>query len=295
MSRLKTINHFINLFYLGGRMPKFAICYDDRKEIGSTGERVSVIGLGTWNIRDEKQMFNTLVYAIERGIDNIDTAEMYGDGSAEELVGKVAKHVGRDRVFITTKLLPYRFRSKDLAEKAMKSSLARLGLKTVDLILIHWPDSFVGLDVQIKSLEYLAEKGYTRYIGVSNFDAYQLEKALSFTKKHEIVIDQIRYSVAYKQPENRLLPLAIEKKITIQAYTPIERGSLASSRILARLAEKYGKTSIQIALNYLIAKPRVIAIPKTERKKWVDEIIGAMGWRLCPEDIEYLESIAKID
>jgi diketogulonate reductase-like aldo/keto reductase len=275
-------------------LPKFPICYEDRKEIGATGEKVSAIGLGTWNIRSEERMFETLVYAVERGIDNFDTAEMYGDGSAEELVGRVVRHVGRDRVFITTKLLPHRFRSPELAEKAMKASLARLGLKTVDLVLIHWPDSIVSLEVQVRSLEHLAEKGYTRYIGVSNFDAYQLEEALRYTRKHEIVVDQVRYSVSYRYPENRLLPLSMEKRITIQAYTPIERGSLASSHVLARIAEKYGKTPIQIALNYLISRPRVIAIPKTERKERVDEFLGALGWRLSPEDIEYLESIPKV-
>ncbi len=271
-------------------MPKFPICYDDRKEIGRTGEKVSAIGLGTWSIRNPNSAIEAMVHAVELGIDNIDTAEMYGDGTAEEIVGVVLRKVGRDRVFVTTKLLPHRFRSEDLAEKAMRASLRRLDVKTVDLVLIHWPDTLVSIEKQVRVLESLAEKGYTRYIGVSNFDAVLLEEALSATKKYEIVVDQVRYSVAYRAPEQRLLPLAIEKGITLQAYTPIERGAVARSEILKSLADKYGKTPVQIALNYLISRPRVIAIPKTERKERVEEFAGALGWRLSEEDLEFLEA-----
>ncbi len=270
-------------------LPLFPICYEDKKEIGKTGERVSAIGLGTWNIRDRSRAIDALVYAVENGIDNIDTAEMYGDGLAEEIVGEVVKRVGRDRVFVTTKLLPHRFRSRDLAEKAMRASLSRLGLSQVDLVLIHWPDSLVDIKSQIEALEYLAEKGYTRHIGVSNFEVSQLEEALVSTRKHEIVVDQVRYSVVYRQPEKRLIPYAVDHGITIQAYTPIERGSVSRLELLTRIGEKYGKTPVQVALNYVISRPRVIAIPKTEKKHRVEEFLGAMGWRLSPEDLELLE------
>jgi diketogulonate reductase-like aldo/keto reductase len=270
-------------------MVRFPVDTSDRKEIGKTGERVSAIGLGTWNIRDPKAAIEALTYAVELGIDNIDTAEMYGDGAAEEVVGVVVRKVGRDRVFITTKLLPHRFRDPDLAEKAMKASLARLQVETVDLVLIHWPDTIASLEKQIRTLEMLAEKGYTRYIGVSNFDHFLLEEAITYTRKHELVADQVWYSVMYKEPEYRLIPLAISKGITIQAYTPIERGAVSRSRVLLELAEKYNKTPVQIALNYLISRPRVVAIPKTERRERVEEFHGAMGWRLDEKDIELLE------
>jgi diketogulonate reductase-like aldo/keto reductase len=272
-------------------MPRFPVDTSDRKEIGKTRETVSAIGLGTWGIRDPNAAIEAMVYAVELGIDNIDTAEMYGDGAAEEFVGKVLRIVGgRSKVFVTTKLLPHRFRNQELAEKAMKASLHRLGVDTVDLVLIHWPDTIASIEQQVKVLESLAEKGYTRYIGVSNFDVALLEEAMTSTRKHEIVVDQVRYSVSYKYPESRLLPFAIERGVSIQAYTPIERGAVARSEILRRIAEKYGKTPVQVALNYLISRPRVIAIPKTEKKKRIEEFVGAMGWRLDPSDIEFLES-----
>jgi len=270
-------------------VPLFPIDTSDRKEIGKTGERVSAIGLGTWSIRDPRRAVDAIVYAIELGIDNIDTAEMYGDGAAEEIVGEAIRRAGRERVFITTKLLPHRFRDPELAEKAMRASLRRLGVKTVDLVLIHWPDTIASLETQIRVLESLAEKGYARYIGVSNFDKHLLEEALALTRKREIVADQVRYSVVYKHPESALLPLAIQRGVTIQAYTPLERGSVAQYDIIRRLARKYGKTPVQVALNYLISRPRVVAIPKTERRERVEELVGAMGWRLSAEDIELLE------
>ena len=270
-------------------MPRFPVDTSDRKPVGKTGETVSAIGLGTWSIRDPASALEALVYAVELGVDNIDTAEMYGDGVAEEIVGKVIARVGKDRVFVTTKLLPHRFRSEELAEKALRASLRRLRLETVDLVLIHWPDSLVPIERQIRVLESLAEKGLTRYIGVSNFDAAQLEEALSYTRKHELVVDQVRYSVAYKAPEYRLLPLALSRGVTIQAYTPIERGAVAEYELIREIAEKYGKTPVQVALNYLISRPRVVAIPKTERKERVEELVGAMGWRLSERDIEILE------
>ncbi|MEB3780426.1 MAG: aldo/keto reductase [Desulfurococcales archaeon] len=274
-------------------MPETPLVIDssDRKPIGRTGETVSAIGIGTWAILDYERAYDALVYAIELGIDNIDTAEMYGDGKAESLVGRVIETVGKDRVFITTKLLPHRFREKDLALRAARASLSRLGLKTVDLILIHWPDSFTPIEVQIRNLEFLAESGVTRYIGVSNFDRSDLEKALSSLRSHELVVDQVKYSVLDKTVEKSLLQYAISRNVSIQAYTPLERGRVLRIKILEELGEKYGKTPVQVALNYLISKPRVIAIPKTEKRKHVEEIIGAMGWRLSQEDIIKLQNI----
>jgi len=273
-------------------MPRFPIDPNDRKPIGRTGETVSAIGLGTWAIRDPNSMIEALVYAFTHGIDNVDTAEMYGSGSAERIVGEAVRRVGRDNVFITTKLYPHRFRDPVLAEKAAKASLSRLGVKTVDLVLIHWPDDIAPIEVQIRSLEHLAERGLARYVGVSNFDANLLEEALSASRKHDLVVDQVHYSVFNKRHvEEKLLPLVLQRKVTIQAYTPIERGRVVDNPLLKSIAEKYGKTPAQVALNYLISRPRTVAIPKTERLERVREFIGAMGWRLADKDIIILENI----
>ena len=260
----------------------------DRKPIGSTGETVSAIGIGTWGIRDYLRAEETLSMITSYGIDNIDTAEMYGEGLAEELVGRVVRRIGKENVFVTTKMLPGHLLSRYEVEKAAKASLRRLGMSQVDLFLIHWPNPSLTIEEQVRNFETVYEKGYTRYIGVSNFDEHQLEEAIYAAKGAEIVIDQVRYSVLSRGVERSLLPRAISLGVSIQAYTPLEHGAVARNKIVQEAARRVGKTPIQVALNYLIAHYRVIAIPKTEDPRHLEEIAGAMGWRLPLEIIKML-------
>jgi len=270
---------------------KYPLDPSDRKPIGRTGETVSAIGLGTWAIRDYNKALKTYLEAVELGIDNIDTAEMYDNGEAERFVGELIRRAGRTRIFVTTKLLPHRFRSRETAVKAAKLSLERLGVKEVDLILIHWPDDLVPVEEQVRNLEAIAEEGLCRYIGVSNFSREEIERGRHVLRKHDIVVDQVKYSVLDRSVEKDLLSYAIREGITIQAYTPIEKGSVARVDKVREIATKYNKTPIQVALNYLISKPRVVAIPKAERREHLGEIIGSMGWRLREEDLEILSRL----
>ena len=272
-------------------MPRFPIDSSDRKPIGRRGETVSAIGIGTWAIRDYTRAEDVLVEAVELGLDLIDTAEMYGWGRAEELVGRVARRVGRDNVFITTKLLPEHFTDRSEALRAMRESLRRLGLREVDLILIHWPNRSVSIRDQVRALEALAEEGLARYIGVSNFDRKELEEAIYSTHRYDIVADQVKYSIYDRWVEQDLLAFAVENNVLIQAYTPLEKGRVARDRRLREIGEKYGKTPVQVALNYLISRPRVVAIPKTENRDHLYEIRGSLGWRLSPRDLEILEGM----
>ena len=269
----------------------FEIDHSDVKELGNTNEYVPAIGIGTWDIRNYKNAEKALIEAVNLGLNLIDTAEMYHSGRAEELVGKVSREVGRDNVFIVTKLMPDKFVEVDTAEKAVKNSLERLKVKYVDLLLIHWPNLSIPIERQVRILEYLADKGYTRYIGVSNFDHIQLEEAVKTVKKHHIAVNQVKYSVIDKTPEKLLLPLCIKYKVTIQAYTPLEKGKVASIKTIEEIARKYRKTPVQIALNYLISRPRVTAIPKTEKVERIREFKEATGWRLDIKDIEILEKL----
>ncbi|HID41374.1 MAG TPA: aldo/keto reductase [Pyrodictium sp.] len=273
-------------------MPLLPVDLSDRKPVG--GDTVSAIGLGTWAIRNPRQALEVLVEAVETGlIDNIDTAEMYGDGAAEELVGELLRRVGRDRVFVTTKVLPWRLRSPEELERALRASLRRLGVSTVDLVLIHWPLDDMPVAEQVRRLERVAiGGGYARYIGVSNFDHRQLEEALEATASAEIVVDQVHYSVLHRrQVEEKLLPLALRNGVTIQAYTPLERGLVARHPVVRRVAERLGYTPVQVALNYLISRPRVVAIPKTEQRSHLREILSALGWRMPVEALEELERL----
>lgn len=267
----------------------FPIDFLDKKPLGKTGEKIPAIGLGTWAIRDYSKARDAFLHAIEIGLNMIDTAEMYDAGRAEEFVGEIIREAGKENVFITTKLLPDHFTDKDEAIRAARFSLRRLGVEIVDLLLIHWPRSFTPIEKQIRALEAIAEEGYARYIGVSNFSLSQLSKAVEAVKKHEIVVDQVKYSVMDKSIEKDLLPYCVKNNITIQAYTPLERGAVAKNKTLREIGKKYEKTAVQIALNYLISRPMVVTIPKTERKDRVKEFRGAMGWRLKEEDLKLLE------
>lgn len=260
----------------------------DYKYIGS--DKVMAIGLGTYGIRSYDRAFEAFMYAITRGVNLIDTAEMYDGGRAEEFVGRVVREVSRDSLFITTKMLPNRLDDREKIVKAARESLRRMGISYVDLYLIHWPSEKIGVQQQIQNFEVLADLGITRYIGVSNFDATQLRIAIQSTKRHEIVVDQVHYSVLTRHYiEKELLPFCIKNNVTIQAYTPLERGSVVINPTLVSIASKYRRTPIQVALNYLISHRNVTAIPKSETVGHVQEILGAMGWRLELSDLEYIK------
>ena len=262
----------------------------DRKVLGKTGETISAIGIGTWNIRDASKAVDAMVHAVELGLDMVDTAELYGSGEAEKIVGRVVRKVGRDNIFITTKLLPNKFRDVASGLKAMRLSLSRLGVSEVDLLLIHWYEPYLNIRKMVHVLESIAEAGYTRYIGVSNFDRKLLKETIKNLCKYEIVMNQVRYNVYDRSIENTLLPYMMKEGITVQAYTPLDHGKVVEDMFLTDIGRKYGKTAVQVALNYLIAHERVTAIPKTERHEHVDEFYGALGWRLTLEDIKEISS-----
>lgn len=270
---------------------RFPIDYDDRKPLGRTGEKLPAVGIGTYGIRDYRAAEEALTHAVELGLNLVDTAEMYDNGRAEELVGRVVRRVGRDNVFVTTKLLPSHFAECGRVVKAARASLRRLGIDVADLVLIHWPNPGVPIPLQIRCLERLASLGLARYIGVSNFDTDRLAEALVSTKKHEIVVDQVKYSPLDRRVEEGLLDMCVARGITLQAYTPIERGAVANNIVLKKIAQRYGKTPVQVALNYLISRPGVVAIPKTERVRRVEEFRGALGWRLDKTDIALIERL----
>ncbi|NJE55121.1 aldo/keto reductase [Thermococcus sp. 21S9] len=264
----------------------------DPKVIGS--DRVTAIGLGTWGIggyespdysRDEESV-EVLRYGLELGINLIDTAEFYGAGHSEELVGKAIKGFDRDELFIISKVWPTNF-GYERAKKAVRASAKRLGTY-IDLHLLHWPGTeWRKIEETLHALEELVDEGVIRYIGVSNFDLELLKRSQEAMRKYEIVANEVKYSLRDRWPETSgLLDYTKKEKIALIAYTPLEKGFLARNPCLAEIGRKYGKTSAQVALNYLIWEENVIAIPKAGRKEHVEENAGAMGWRLSVEDRE---------
>jgi diketogulonate reductase-like aldo/keto reductase len=277
----------------------------ERKSLGKTGESVAVIGLGTWNMggrespdyRDDERLIEAIRYAVELGMNHIDTAEMYAAGHAEELVGEAVKQFSRDEVFIATKVWPSNLRYEDVI-RSCRRSLERLQLKYVDLYMVHWPNPRIPLQETMKAMEKLVKDGLVRYIGVSNFDVELLEEAMNALKREEIVANQVEYSLEAREVERELIPFCERNGITVTAYTPLGKGRIPAEaasntprgKILAEMAQRYGKTPVQIALNWVIWRPNVITIPKAARKEHLEENAGAAGWRLTEEDYKRLSA-----
>ncbi len=256
------------------------------KHMGSTGEKVSALGLGTYGISDYKRGEEAFVYAIDRGINLIDTAEIY---NTEDFVGGIIKRVGREKLFITTKVWPKNLASRESTIKAARGSLSRLGIKTVDLILIHWPHETMSIGDQIKNIESVQREGLTRYIGVSNFSVQQMEEARNSTNSSEIVCNQVKYNFAERAIERDVIPYCNRNGMTVVAYTPIDKGKASRNRGIKEVSRKLGKTPTQIALNFLMSRQGVIPIPKTENLEHMKEIVGSIGWKLSKEELSLID------
>lgn len=265
------------------------------KEI-APGVKIPVLGLGTWGMggfmtkstAHDKEDIRAIKTALKLGMTHIDTAEMYGAGHAEELVGKAIKGFDRKKIFITSKVLPENLHYDDVI-KAAKASLKRMKTDYVDLYLIHFPNPKIPIKETMQALDYLVKEKMTRFIGVSNFSLKEMLEAQSYTK-NKIVANQVEYNLLVREPEKELLPYCQKHKILLTAYKPIAGGELAKPgfKCLDAMAEKYHKTQAQIALNWLISQKNVITIPKASNLKHLKENLGATGWHLSQKDMKEL-------
>ncbi len=261
------------------------------------GRRVFPIGLGTWHMGGEtftsstandKQDIKAIKFAIGHGVNVIDTAEIYAKGHAEELVGQAIKGEKRDNLFIISKVWPGNL-THDKMIKAAEGSLRRMNTKYIDLYLVHWPTPTMNMQEVISTMEELIEKGLIRHMGVSNFNADDVKKAILATKKYNIAANEIHYSLMKRDPEDYLIPYCAKNRIKIISYTPLEYGKVARMKEVIELAEKYKKTPIQIAINYLMKKS--LPIPKASSTKHIKEILGSVGWGLSDEDYKRLSQL----
>jgi diketogulonate reductase-like aldo/keto reductase len=260
---------------------------------------VSALAFGTWRIgggywyadhSKDNQWISAIRKAIELGITAIDTAEMYGNGHAEELIGIAIKDYPREDLFIVSKVWPTHAKFDDVLKSAM-ASYKRLNTY-IDLYLLHAP-SRVDICETIKAFEFLVDKGIIRFFGLSNFDINKIKRAESCVKKYEIVAIQNHYSLLSRDDEMDIIPYATKKGIMYMAYTPLESGVLAKNSFLAEIGKKYNKTPTQIALNWYICWDNIVPIVKASRIEHVEENAGSMGWRLAREDWKRIDEHFK--
>jgi aryl-alcohol dehydrogenase-like predicted oxidoreductase len=270
------------------------------KELGKSGVKIPALGMGTWGIGsyggpgvgDEETAIRALRLGLDLGMKFIDTAESYADGHSEEIIRQAVKSQ-RGQVFIATKVSREHL-SYDEVLKACSNSLTRLGTRYIDLYQIHWPNPIIPIRETMRAMERLVQEGRVRLIGVSNFSVQQTREAQEALSKNTLASNQVKYSLIDRSIETDLLPYAEREHLTIIAYSPIARGRIAQSgrsdqwQLLDRIASKYGKTRTQVALNWLLAKRPVMAIPKAASLEHVKENADATGWRLTKDDEEAL-------
>lgn len=269
--------------------------------------KIPVLGLGTWLIggaleadySQDIKAINAIKKALELGYNHLDTAEMYGNGHCEELIGEAIKGNERSSLFITSKVRETKLKYKDVIKSA-NESLNRLQTNYIDLFLIHSPSYTIPIEETMAAFDYLMDKKMIRNIGVSNFQVHQLVEAQRHSN-YKIVANQIEYSLltrnigkysGNKDMESKTIPYCQENDIIIMAERPIERGIILQNHSqLDKLESKYNKTKAQIAINWLVSKKNIITIPKSVNENHLKENLGALGWNLDIEDIKMLDKI----
>lgn len=259
----------------------------------SAGEALPVLGQGTWGMGEDAsragQEADALRHGLDRGLRLIDTAEMYADGRAEDIVGSAIAG-RRDAVFLVSKVLPGNA-SRQGTIDACERSLKRLGTDRIDLYLLHWRGPH-PLAETLAGFEALLQAGKIRHWGVSNFDmedCRELDGLAPGISPGKAATNQVLYNLMRRGIEYDLLPWSRERGIPVMAYSPIEQGRILKYPALGKIAERYGATPAQIALSWLLRQPGVIAIPKAARTAHIEENLAALDIRLDRDDLALLD------
>jgi len=257
-----------------------------------SGERVPALGLGTWRLGEEPnrraEEIATLRLALDFGVTLFDTAEMYGEGLAEELLGEALRG-RRSECFLVTKVYPQNA-SRNGAPAACERSLRRLRTEQIDLYLLHWRGS-VPLAETVDAFLGLQLAGKIRYWGVSNFDLNDMRDLWSVPGGSTALTDQLLYNLARRGIEWDLLPWLRQQHLPVMAYSPIEQSHLLHDAKLMRFAKQYEMTPAQAALAWLLVKPDVIAIPKTGHRSRLQENLQALTIQLSPSQLRELDDL----
>lgn len=255
-----------------------------------SGAKMASLGLGTWmmgeHARDRKKEVAAIALGLDLGMTLIDTAEMYADGGAEEIVGE-AIATRREQTFVVSKVYPHHA-SRRGAIAACKRSLKRLGVDSLDLYLLHWRGD-IPLAETVDAFESLRRDGLIRDWGVSNFDRADMEELFALPDGARCAANQVMYHLGCRGVEWDLLPFCRTHKVAVMAYSPVGRGRLLRDRRLHALAEAIGTSPAQVALTWLLGQSGVCAIPKAASASHVRDNREAADLRLAPSAIKQLE------
>jgi len=301
-------------------------------KLGKSGPKVSVVGIGTWqasgkqwgdDVKDHL-IVKAIGRSLELGVNLVDTAELYGDGHSEKVVGRALKKYGRENFVVATKFHGSHLHYEDVL-KACDASLKRLGVKQIDLYQMHWPDPWeqVPLKETMKALKKLHEEGKILSVAVSNFAVRDLEEARSALDGVEIASNQVRYNLLQREIEEEVLPYCTKNGISILAWSPLAQGVLTGKyspskvpsdrvrkrnklferrnlkaaaplvRVLREIGEARGRTPAQVALNWIISRPGVVPIPGAKNPSQAEENAGAAEFKLTAEELQRIEEASR--
>ena len=309
----------------------------DQRHLGASGIAVSPLGVGVWSWGDKtfwgygkdytrEDVSQAYKVCQDAGLNFFDTAEMYGRGESERILGECIREDGRP-VVIASKFapLPNRFSARFLL-KALDASLERLNVKTIDLYQIHWPYTILSVDALMDTLAEAVRSGKVRAVGVSNYGADLMRRAHARLARHDIPLasNQVHYNLLHRKPEkNGVLDVCRELNVALIAYSPLEQGlltgkyrivagqgiSVSGQRRFSRsfrasqrrkiepllqtmegIGKAHGKTMGQVALNWLLLKDElIIPIPGAKNVRQATENAGAIGWRLSRDEFERID------
>lgn len=301
-------------------------------EIGEENLEVSKVGIGTWQAAGDiwgddvtyQNSKDAIITAHELGVNLIDTAEVYGDGKSEELVGDAISELDREDLIIATKVNSH-LRYEDV-KRACEESLERLGIDKIDVYQIHWPDPWqqIPLEDTMRAMEDLYLEGKIGHIGVSNFAVRDLKEAREALTETDIIWNQVRYNMLERQIEREIMPYCREEGITIIAYSPLAQGALTGKydpeklpeddvrsesshfrnnifkkknleeiseliNILKKIAKNHDKSPAQVAINWTAREPEVIPIPGAKNPKQAEWNAAAVGWEITKDELKEID------
>jgi diketogulonate reductase-like aldo/keto reductase len=257
-----------------------AVTADGTARVLADGAEIPLLGLGVWQVPDGRECENAVAWALEAGYRHIDTAQAYGN---ERSVGRALRSSGvpRDEVFVTTKFYPAR---RDPEAEAQRS-LERLGLEHVDLYIIHWPQG--GATWAWEGMQAAAEAGYARSIGVSNFSVAELDELLAVASIPP-VLNQVQFSpFEYRRG---LLDACEQRRIALEAYSPLGTGRHLDDERVARIAERHGRTPAQVLIRWCVQRELVV-LPKSTHRGRIEQNARVFDFTLGDDDMAALDAL----
>lgn len=260
------------------------------------GTSIPAIGQGTWFLGEHRNTFErekeSLTAGVNAGMTLIDTAEMYGSGKAELLIGETIKNMDRSKLFIVSKVYPHNAGRKNIFKSCM-ASMERMGVDYLDLYLLHWRGS-IPLSETVACMEQLKKEGKIRRWGVSNFDTDDMEELWSVPKGSNCAVNQVLYNVSSRGIEYDLLPWMRDHKVALMAYCPLAQGGdltqgLYQNKTLNEIAQAHNASVSQILLAFTMRDGNTIAIPRSSRAEHTLDNVGADSITLSKQEMDMID------